>query len=38
MPSDSLHPLPRVLGGSRGKSDRGLIKGYSQLMTPIQGK
>ena len=26
MPSDSLHPLLRVLGGSRGKSDRGFIE------------
>ena len=24
MPSDSQHPLLRVLGGSRGWSDRGL--------------
>ena len=38
MPSEIQHPLLRVLGGSRGKSDRGLIKGYLQLMTPIQGK
>ena len=29
MPSDSLHPLPRVLGGSRGGSDMGGSRGGS---------